>query len=53
MFTFLVDLTLRFPEDVNLDEIEKILGLFETMGSDFHGPKAKPNAILGQTEKII
>ena len=27
--------------------------LIETMGSDFHGPKAKPNAILGQTEKII
>ena len=27
--------------------------LFETIGSDFHGPKAKPNAILGQTEKII
>lgn len=27
--------------------------LFETTGSDFHGPKAKPNAVLGQTEKVI
>ena len=41
MFTFLVDLTLRFPEDVNLDEIEKILGMKATSKKTKQESKSK------------